>query len=181
MSIACVVGTDLGSTTTKSIILDDQGDILGRGITNSRSNYDQAAKVARSEAFIDARFNLLQREVEAAAGPVVLKRLLQAFRLEQTLAQLGRLHELVTGALAFGVPADLQKAAATAVTTIVERIRQDELTRFEDPDPQKRSDFFRDTVGSSWSAIAETIVDQAGVSFYLLVGLYDQCIIKVEN
>ena len=181
MSIACVVGTDLGSTTTKSIILDDQGDILGRGITNSRSNYDQAAKVARSEAFIDARFNLLQREVEAAAGPVVLKRLLQAFRLEQTLAQLRRLHELVTGALAFGVPADLQKPAAAAVTTIVERIEKDELTRFEDPDPQKRSDFFRDAVGSSWSAIAEKIGDPAGVSFDLLLGLYDKCIIQVEN
>jgi len=98
MSIACVVGTDLGSTTTKSIILDGEGEILGRGITNSRSDYDRAAQVSRSEAFITARFNLLKREVEEAAGPETLERLLKAFRLEQTLAQLDRLHQLVSGA-----------------------------------------------------------------------------------
>jgi len=181
MSIACVVGTDLGSTTTKSVILDGNGDILGRGITNSRSDYDRAAKVSRSEAFITARFNLLKRDVEQAAGPEVLQRLLDAFRLEQTLAQLDRLHQLVSGALAFGVPGDLTASAAEAVNTIVERIQQIELDRFEDLNPPKRSDFFRDTVGSAWSTISEEIGDPKGVSFDLLLGLYDKCIIQVEN
>jgi len=181
MSIACVVGTDLGSTTTKSIILDGEGEILGRGITNSRSDYDRAAQVSRSEAFITARFNLLKREVEEAAGPETLERLLKAFRLEQTLAQLDRLHQLVSGALAFGVPGDLASAAAEAVSTIVSRIQQEELKRFEEPDPPKRSDFFRDTVGSAWSTTAEEIGDPAGVSFDMLLGLYDKCIIQVEN
>ena len=181
MSIVCYVGTDLGSTTTKSIVLDQSGEILGRGITNSRSNYTQAAETARTEAFIDARFTLLRREVEAAAGPVVLKRLLQAFRLEQMLAQLHRLHELVTGAVAFAVPADLQDAAKIAVTEIVQRIERDELVRFEDPDPSRRSDFFRDTVGSAWSTIAEAIGETGGVTYDLLLGLYDRCIIQVEN
>ena len=32
------VGIDLGSTTTKAVILGERGTILGRGITNSRSN-----------------------------------------------------------------------------------------------------------------------------------------------
>jgi len=181
MSIACVVGTDLGSTTTKSVILDGNGEILGRGITNSRSDYDRAAKVARSEAFITARFNLLQREVEQAAGPEVLQNLLDAFRLEQTLAQLGRLHQLVSGALAFGVPGELAGPAAEAVDTIVARIRQDELDRFKETNPPKRSDFFRDTVGSAWSTISEEIGDPKGVSFDMLLGLYDKCIIQVEN
>jgi len=181
MNIACVVGTDLGSTTTKSIILDDNGDILGRGITNSRSDYDRAAKVSRSEAFITARFNLLEREVEQAAGPEVLHLLLNAFRLEQTLAQLKRLHQLVTGAAAFGVPENLTGAATEAVDAIVARIREAELERFKDPNPPKRSDFFRDTVGSAWSTISEEIGDPAGVSFDMLLGLYDKCIIQVEN
>jgi len=181
MSIACVVGTDLGSTTTKSVILDGNGDILGRGITNSRSDYDRAAKVSRSEAFITARFNLLKREVEQAAGPEVLQRLLDAFRLEQTLAQLDRLHQLVSGALAFGVPGELTGAAKEAVDTIVARIRQGELERFKETNPPKRSDFFRDTVGSAWSTIGEEIGDPKGVSFDMLLGLYDKCIIQVEN
>jgi len=181
MSCLCVVGTDLGSTTTKSIILDERGAILGRGITNSRSNYDQAAKVARTEAFIDARFNLLKREVEAAAGSVVFDRLLESFRLEQMLVQLHRLHGLVNGAMAFSVPADLKGDAEAAVSTIVERIEQAELKRFETLNPPKRSDFFRDTVGSAWSAVAEEIGDPSGVSYDLLLGLYDKCIIQVEN
>ena len=181
MSIPCVVGTDLGSTTTKSIVLDEHGEILGRGITNSRSNYDQAAQVARTEAFIDARFNLLRRKVSAAAGPAALARLLRAFRLEQTLAQLRRLHELVAGAATFTVPPDLQTAAAEAVAAIVARIEKDELSHFAAVNPPVRSDFFRDTVGSAWSASAEEIGDPAGVSYDLLLGLYDKCIIQVEN
>lgn len=32
------LGIDLGSTTTKAVLLDEAGQILGRGITNSRSN-----------------------------------------------------------------------------------------------------------------------------------------------
>ncbi len=90
----CFVGIDLGSTTTKAVVLGSDGAILGRGITNSRSNYDLAAKVAREEAFITARFGLLRRKVEDIAGPRELDRLLKAFRLSQTLVQLRRLHEL---------------------------------------------------------------------------------------
>ncbi|MCP4292197.1 MAG: benzoyl-CoA reductase subunit A [bacterium] len=179
--MVCVVGTDLGSTTTKSVILDEKGDIIGRGITNSRSDYDRAAQVSRSEAFITARFNLLQKEVEQAAGPEVLKRLLIAFRLEQTLAQLDRLHNLVKGAAAFGVPGGLSGAANEAIDEIISRIRKAELERFDEVNPDKRSDFFRDAVGSAWSSIAEEIGDPNGVNYDMLLGLYDKCIIQVEN
>ena len=50
------VGIDLGSTTTKSVVLDDSSRVIGRGITNSRSNYGTAARVAGEEARVDARF-----------------------------------------------------------------------------------------------------------------------------
>ena len=59
------IGIDLGSTTTKAIVLDEDGAVLGRGITNSRSNYDLAAAVARTEGFINARFGLIQQRLEA--------------------------------------------------------------------------------------------------------------------
>ena len=42
----CVVGIDLGSTTTKAVLLDEHGDVLGQGITNSRSNYEVACAEA---------------------------------------------------------------------------------------------------------------------------------------
>ena len=44
------VGIDLGSTTTKAVLMDDNREVIGRGITNSRSNYATAARVASEEA-----------------------------------------------------------------------------------------------------------------------------------
>jgi benzoyl-CoA reductase subunit A len=38
------VGIDLGSTTTKAILLDENREVIGRGITNSRSNYATASR-----------------------------------------------------------------------------------------------------------------------------------------
>ena len=177
----CVIGIDLGSTTTKAVILDEGGQILGRGITNSRSNYDLAAAMARSEAHTNARFGLLSRQVEGAASPELLERLRRAFRLEQMLHQLRRLRELIIGEVEVGSLGNLTSPALEAVATIFERIEQEELARFRSLDPSKRSAFFRDAAGSAYTRIAEEIGDPAGVSFDLLVGFYDKCIIRVEN
>ena len=45
----CFIGIDLGSTTTKAVVMDENLNVLGRGITNSRSNYDTAAAIAKQE------------------------------------------------------------------------------------------------------------------------------------
>ncbi len=63
-----VVGIDLGSTTSKAVVLDEHARVLGRGLTNTRSNYDVAAEVARREALDDARFALLRPELERSLG-----------------------------------------------------------------------------------------------------------------
>ena len=90
------IGIDLGSTTTKSVLLDENQSVIGRGITNSRSNYATAARVASEEARIDARFTLLRRSLGAGEGEAgaddFLASLERAFRLEQFLEQLGDLH-----------------------------------------------------------------------------------------
>ena len=62
------VGIDLGSTTTKAVLMDEDEQVLGRGITNSRSNYDTACRVASQEAAIDARFALFRREFGTDQG-----------------------------------------------------------------------------------------------------------------
>src|SRR3970040_2453140 len=56
----CFIGIDLGSPTTKAVVIDEQQNILGRGITNSGSNYDTAAKIAKQEALVSARFQLFR-------------------------------------------------------------------------------------------------------------------------
>jgi sugar (pentulose or hexulose) kinase len=54
------VGIDLGSTTTKAVVLDKDARIIGRGVTKSRSNYDIDCRIAREEAFVQARLLLLR-------------------------------------------------------------------------------------------------------------------------
>ena len=53
------VGIDLGSTTCKAVVLDEDGAVLGKGITNTRSNYTMATQIATHEALTNARFTLL--------------------------------------------------------------------------------------------------------------------------
>ena len=62
------VGIDLGSTTTKAVLLDEESHVIGRGITNSRSNYETAARVAGQEARVDGRFTLFRRALSDASG-----------------------------------------------------------------------------------------------------------------
>src|SRR5262245_25223217 len=92
------VGIDLGSTTTKAVLLDENREVIGRGITNSRSNYATAARVAGEEARVDGRFTLFRRAL-AAEGRLgaqlgdFLAALERAFRLEQFLEQLDDLEQ----------------------------------------------------------------------------------------
>ena len=175
------VGIDLGSTTTKAVVLDENGAVVGRGITNSRSNYDLAAEVARTEAFVSARFSLLRAEIERVAGAVVLDRLLRAFRLEQTLVQLGRLRELIEFAAERCVAPSLRDALSRRLSVIFAKMAEEEEARFLDPAPGERSDFFRDAAGSAYSRLALEAAEPAGVTYDVLVGLYEKCIIQVEN
>ena len=63
----CWVGIDLGSTTTKAVVLDEEQRVVGRGITNSRNDYDVACAVARAEAFTSVRFTLCERALEGTS------------------------------------------------------------------------------------------------------------------
>ncbi len=166
------VGVDLGSTTTKAVLLDEDGALLGRGITNSRSNYDLAAEVARTEAFIMARFTLLRREVEKEAGGAMVAELLRAFRLEQLLLQLTRLETLILGS-------DPPAAVRDHVELIFRTFRLEEEARFEARVTDNRSDFFRDIAGSAYFRLAEELV--TGPDFDRLLAYYDTCIILVEG
>lgn len=58
------LGVDLGSTTSKAVIINEQDEIIGRGITNTRANYAVAADIARDEAIYNARFSVLKKNLE---------------------------------------------------------------------------------------------------------------------
>ena len=177
-----VVGIDLGSTTTKALVLDEKSNVLGRGITNSRSNYDVACKIALAEALISARFSQLASELERngiaeTERTAWTKRLERFFRLRQFRGQLQALgHELKRVLVKFR----LQGGYSDAVDRILESMELEAPALFAEG-ASRKSDFFRDLAGSSYLRHAEKESRQELLSFGSLAGLYDKAILEVEN
>jgi benzoyl-CoA reductase subunit A len=179
------VGIDLGSTTTKAVIVDEGLEVLGRGITNSRSNYATATAVAKHEAVVSARLTLLRRAlatVPALAGGLddVLAELERGFRLEQFIDQLGELErcciENVRGERFRG-----REAAIVAALEEVFRRMATEAPSLFVPGARRKSDFFRDIAGSIFMNTAEAVAKDAGLAYEVLLNIYDKSIIEVEN
>lgn len=92
------LGVDLGSTTSKAVIINEQDEIIGRGITNTRANYAVAADIARDEAIYNARFSVLKKKLEAElkANPEYNKYITDlesVFQYEQFRIRLDKLGE----------------------------------------------------------------------------------------
>jgi len=181
----CVVGIDLGSTTTKAILLDEQGNILGRGITNSRSNYSVASAVARDEALIAARFEILRRELEqlhisgAIAAADLREDLDGKFRLALYLDQLEMLR------LEAGVLMELgqHQAASAELRPLAEAVLGDCVTdapsMFE-RNARRKSDFFKDIAGASFMASLERRAGTGDTIYERLAAIFDRAIFNVE-
>jgi benzoyl-CoA reductase subunit A len=179
------VGIDLGSTTTKAVLIDEHRRVIGRGITNSRSNYSTAARVSSEEARIDGRFTLFRRALAEADGlgadlDGLLTSLELAFRLEQFLEQLKDLEQScvrqVRGERFVGVDAK----AKDALGEVFRRLRAEAPDLYA-PGAKRKSDFFRDIAGSRYHTQAEDVARAAGLPYELLLNVYDKSIIEVEN
>ncbi len=181
----CVVGIDLGSTTTKAVLLDEGGNVVGRGITNSRSNYEVAAAVAREEALTAARFALLEKKLEdrpesRSAGFGLAEPLERAFRLEIYLDQLAELRREILELLAQRWMAEWRSALEPAVVEILEGAERQAPELFS-AGGDRRSDFFRDLAGAAYMAGAEAVAKRDGVPFDRVLSLYDRAILNVET
>jgi benzoyl-CoA reductase subunit A len=179
------VGIDLGSTTTKAVLLDEQSRVIGRGITNSRSNYGTAARVAGEEARIDARFTLFRRSLDASGTDAdghgeFLASLERAFRLEQFLEQLGDLEVTCRSQFRGGAHAATELGLRAALDEVFRRLRA-EAPELYAPGARRKSDFFRDIAGSRYHSLAESVARDAKLPYELLLHLYDKSIIDVEN
>ena len=177
------VGIDLGSTTTKAVVLGDDGTILGRGITNSRSNYDVACQVALGEALINARFSLIDGELARSGLAADLRarqlaRLERAFRAEQYRSQLRVLAKELRHFLARLLTKP--KGLGKSVDHIVDSMEA-EVDDLYAEGARRKSDFFRDLAGSRYLALAEAEARATGVGFDTLAGLFDKAILDVEN
>ncbi|MDD5333886.1 MAG: benzoyl-CoA reductase subunit A [Rhodoferax sp.] len=181
----CFIGIDLGSTTTKAVVIDEHQNILGRGITNSRSNYDTAATIAKQEAMVNGRFFLFRQALgttHALNGALdgFLGQLERDFRLEQYLEQLGDLEQTCHRSLASARFGDNSKAVGEALTEVFRRLQSEAAELFK-PGAKRKSDFFRDIAGSQYLAIGEAVAKEAGTRYDFLLNVFDRSIIEVEN
>jgi benzoyl-CoA reductase subunit A len=179
------IGIDLGSTTTKAVLLDENQDVVGRGITNSRSNYGTAARVASEEARIDGRFTLFRRALSTgeANGERVqefLGALERNFRLVQFLEQLNDLEATCIGQLQTERFAKVAEKMGEALNEVFRRLKA-EAPELYAPGANRKSDFFRDIAGSRFHVHAEAVAREANVPHDILLNAYDKSIIEVEN
>jgi len=181
----CFIGIDLGSTTTKAVVIDENQHVLGRGITNSRSNYDTAATIAKQEALLNGRFHLFRRAL-AATGALnggldgFIGQLERDFRAEQYIEQLGDLQATCQRNLETAKFGDATAAVRTALDEVFKRLQAEAHLLFA-PGAKRKSDFFRDIAGSQYLAAGEVVAKEAGIRYDFLLNLFDRSIIEVEN
>lgn len=179
------IGIDLGSTTTKAVVLDEDRNIIGRGITNSRSNYDTAATIAKQEALLNGRFHLFREALadsHALNGALdgFIGELERSFRAEQYLEQLLDLEETCQRNLLTAHFGAATEAVGESLTEVFRRLKAEAPSLFT-PEAKRKSDFFRDIAGSQYLSIGETVSKEAGTRYDFLLNVFDRSIIDVEN
>jgi benzoyl-CoA reductase subunit A len=181
----CFIGIDLGSTTTKAVVMDENQNIIGRGITNSRSNYDTAATVAKQEALLNGRFYLFRQALGQTGAlngglDTFIEQLERDFRAEQYLEQLADLEETCVRNVETGHFGAAKEAVAEALVEVFRRLKGEAHLLFA-PGAKRKSDFFRDIAGSQYLAIGEQVAKEVGTRYEYLLNLFDRSIIEVEN
>ncbi len=181
----CFIGIDLGSTTTKAVVVDENQNILGRGITNSRSNYDTAAAIAKQEALVNSRFHLFRQALgstQALNGALdgFLGQLERDFRSEQYLEQLADLEQTCERNLVTAKFGSANAAVGEALTEVFRRLTLEAPLLFA-PGARRKSDFFRDIAGSQYLATGEAVAKEVGTRYEYLLNVFDRSIIEVEN
>ena len=64
--MAYAAGVDVGSTQTKAVVIDEQGEIIARGLVDTGANVVQAAQNAFDQAITSENIQL--EEVEYVIG-----------------------------------------------------------------------------------------------------------------
>jgi len=176
------LGIDLGSTTSKAVIIDDDDQIIGRGITNTRANYKVAADIAKEEAIYDARFTLLTNRLkdDIESKPefkIYMNDIRNVFKYRQFKRRMDKLEEKLKETVQ-DYSYDNKEEIATEIHAIIEIIRPTIKNEFINQDLGSKNQFFRDIVSERYNAE----VEKADKSLYEpLMLAFDKSITPVEN
>ncbi|NOZ07771.1 MAG: benzoyl-CoA reductase subunit A [FCB group bacterium] len=183
----CYIGIDLGSTTSKAIYMDPDGNLLGRGITNSRSNYHLACEIAEEEAENNSRFAMLEKDICSdpqckGKSADIMAWILSKYKLAEHKAQLDALREICFK----DIDSWQDPLAASLYREITGKIftgMEEATTALFQPGAVMKSDFFRDIATGQFMELAQEQIREhmEKISFERLIGVFDKGIIRVES
>jgi benzoyl-CoA reductase subunit A len=176
------LGIDLGSTTSKAVIINEKDEIIGRGITNTRANYKVAADIAREEAIYDARFTLLTNKLkDEIESKLEFKKYMEDIRSVFQYRQFKRRMDSLEAKLRETVNEysyDNKEDIAKALNRIIEIIRPQIKNEFINEDLGSKNQFFRDIVSERYNAEVEK---EDRTLYEPLMLAFDKSITPVEN
>jgi len=152
--------------------LNEVGQAIWRNLDSGRSVDDLVRRLI-------TEYNVEEGHAHAGVSRF-LNELERNFRREQFLEQLADLEQTCLSHVTGDRYSGREEAVGAALKTAFERVREDADELFA-PGARRKSDFFRDIAGSRYLAVAEDIAREAGLSYELLVHVYDKAIIEVEN
>jgi len=176
------LGVDLGSTTSKAVIINDNDEIIGRGITNTRANYKVAADIARQEAIYNARFSLLKKLLhdEIKVYPAFqrylddIEKAFQYLQFERKLDSLYvQLNIIVNSRFA-----SMKDLLTGHVRSIIHKIRSLIKEEYLGGNLGSKSQFFRDIVNEKYQEEVKKLEIDL---FEPLMLVFDKSITPVEN
>lgn len=178
------LGVDLGSTTSKSVIINENDEIIGRGITNTRSNYSIAAEIARDEAIYNGRFSVLKKKLEAEikAKPQYKKYindLESVFQYEQFKVRLDKLgDELLKTCKTFFKDKEMQDSIINHLRNIRKSFKPVIKKEYIYNNLGSKNQFFRDIVSEKYN---EEVNKLDSSLFEPLMTVWDKSISPAEN
>ncbi len=177
------LGIDLGSTTSKAVIIDDKNDIIGRGITNTRSNYGVATEIARREAEYNSRFTILHRKLiddssNSNDWDEVIPRLQNQFNYLQFRVRFELLFQKMLENADQTKDENLRNKIIPLLNNLSEKIHNEIRKKFIKGEISNTSEFFRDLFSSVYM---HAIQNEEKLLYDKLVAVYDRSINPVEN
>ncbi len=178
------LGVDLGSTTSKAVIINAKDEIIGRGITNTRANYSVAADIAKEEAIYNARFSILIKglETELENKPHYKKYindLESVFQYEQFKVRLDKLgSELVKTCNSFFKDEATREKILFHLRNIRKAFKPKIKHEYLYNDLGFKNQFFRDIVSEKYN---EEVNKLDSSLFESLMTVWDKSITPAEN
>lgn len=177
------LGVDLGSTTSKAIIINEKDEIVGRGITNTRANYRVAVEIAKLEAIFNARFYLLKKQLESEINQhPKFKNYINEIESAFQYLQFKKRSDIFYSAL-------LETASKSFTGEIKDKIIKHIENIFKIITPKLKSDFIEDDIGSSNQFFRDIMSEKYNAEiekiekelFEPMMLTYDKSITPVEN